>query len=268
MTTDPYSVPESCPCSACLLRPGALLRPAELLLCGGLRVQDARRAVVGRSGAHRPSRCPLACDAAARCRLPGVGHAELLRVDRARRRARRLRARLHARGAGRRLLVGHGGDRGGGSRRQSSGHALHPTPHSRVLARATCSTTRVHAAGWPAAARRCCPGCARRWRGCAPPNDRLRSRPSKMPGSRRFSTKLSTTRAQESEAVEYDSSVTARFEGVLVARALGGRRGRIPLVLASLLYLALRRRLRIPAPSDRLDEATEIEIPRPPSMSR
>ena len=110
------------------LRPGALLRPAQLRLRGGRRRQRLRRAVGGRGRHHHRAGSALASHAAPRRRLSGVGHAELLRDDRARQRAGRVRARPAGRGRGRRGVGGPRRDRGGGPGRQPPRPSVHAAP--------------------------------------------------------------------------------------------------------------------------------------------
>ena len=98
--TDPYLAPDSAARPAGEHRPRPLLRPPELLLRGHVRLEGARRAVERRGGALHGLRLAVESDAAARCRLPRVRSAELLRVDRPRRRTLGVRAAVHARGAG------------------------------------------------------------------------------------------------------------------------------------------------------------------------
>ena len=89
----------------------------------------ARRAVERRGGAQHGLRLALARDAPARRRLPRVGPAEQLRVHRPRRRARRLRAPVHARGTGRRLQPRAGRDQGRRAGRQPPRDEVHaPAP--------------------------------------------------------------------------------------------------------------------------------------------
>ena len=102
-------------------RPLPLVRPAELQLRGHVRRQDDRRAVRPRVRPHGHVGRPRPRHAGARRRLPRVGPAELLRIDRLRQCRGRLGQGLHEGRADRRRGAGFRRDQGGRPRRQLPG---------------------------------------------------------------------------------------------------------------------------------------------------
>ena len=217
MTADPYSIPEALPRSAGLLRARPLLRPAELLLRRRRRVQGPRRAVVGR-GAPSPA-SPGRCRGATL--LHDVGYLECgmqssLRVDRPRRRAGRLGARLHARRAGRRVVARPRRDRKAGPGRSPPGLALHPAALPRVLVGRTVRPRLVRrlGRGWREDAPRQGPraGTGARRRGAPVHADRRTGRPARgaprrRAGARRRAALTTTARHPPDGAQRPEPSV-------------------------------------------------------------
>ena len=103
-----------------------------------------------------------------RRRLPRVGPAELLRIDRLRQRRDRLGQGLHERRADRRRGAGPRRDHGGRPRRQLPGPQVHPPARARLLVRRPLRPHRLRPLGRRRPARPCSTASRRGSPSCAP----------------------------------------------------------------------------------------------------